>query len=150
MIRQLAVVAGLVVALPAVAGEMTTSEAYHFVVGKLFSYTCFDGTRGKARFYDDGSVIGSIRFQGGGPTRYAALPPGTLRIEAGRVCLSLRGLAIQPCFDLERTTADNFRGSITGMTFAYCDFTRDQGRANVVRSGRPLKLRPPAPAEAKK
>lgn len=56
MVRVIAVMAGLATALPAIAGEMTASEARHFVVGKLFSYTCFDGTRGMARVHDDGSV----------------------------------------------------------------------------------------------
>lgn len=149
MVREVAMVAGLVAALPALAGEMTANEARHLVVGEPFSYSCFDGTRGKALVNADGSVFGSIRFQSGGPTRYAELPPGTLRIEGGRVCASLRGLVVQPCFYLERTNANSFRGSITGMTFAYCDFTRDQGRADVVHSGRPIQLGPPTSAEAK-
>ena len=46
MLRVVVVVAGLASAFPAMAGEMTASEARHFVVEKLFSYTCFDGTRG--------------------------------------------------------------------------------------------------------
>jgi hypothetical protein len=46
MVRAIALVAGLMTALPALAGEMTAGEARQFVVGKLFSYTCFDGTRG--------------------------------------------------------------------------------------------------------
>jgi hypothetical protein len=40
------VLVGLTTALPAIAGEMTTSEARQFVVEKLFSYTGFDGTAG--------------------------------------------------------------------------------------------------------
>lgn len=149
MVRELAMVAGLVAALPALAGGMAANEARYFVVGKLFSYSCFDGTRGEALVHADGSVVGSIQFQDGGPKRFAALPPGTLRIEGGRVCASLRGLAVQPCFYLERTNANSFRGSISGMIVAYCDFTRDQDRADVVHSGRPIQLRPPTAAEAK-
>ena len=60
MVRVIAIMAGLATALPAIAGEMTASEARHFVVGKLFRYTCFDGTRGMARVHDDGSVAGFI------------------------------------------------------------------------------------------
>jgi hypothetical protein len=48
MLRVVALVAGLTTALPAVAGEMSASEARQFVVEKLFSYACFDGTRGLA------------------------------------------------------------------------------------------------------
>jgi hypothetical protein len=124
MVREIAVVLGLVAALPAVADEMTASEARHFVVGKLFSYTCSDRTRGKSIVYADGSVVGSIQFQGSGPVRYATLPAGTLRLEGGRVCASLRGLAMRPCFYLERASADSFRGSVAGLSLAYCDFTR--------------------------
>ena len=142
MVREIAVVAGIATALPAVAGEMTASEARQFVIGKLFSYTCSDGTRGQSRIHVDGSVDGFIQFQGGGTERYAAMPAGTVRIEGERVCASLRGLPIQPCFYLERTNADSFRGSISGMSFAYCDFTLYQGRAHVVRAERPVQLRP--------
>jgi len=142
MVREIAVVAGMATALPAMAGEMAASEARHFVIGKLFSYTCFDGTRGQSRVHADGSVDGSIQFQGGGSERYAAMPAGTLRVEGERVCASLRGLPIQPCFYLERTNADSFRGSILGLSFAYCDFTRYQGRAHVMHSERPVELRP--------
>ena len=124
MLRVVAVVAGLVSALPAIAGEMTASEARHFVVGKLFSYTCFDGTRGVARVHDDGSVDGSIQAQGTGLTRYGTMPVGTLRAEGERVCASLPRSIMQPCFYLERTTAESFRGSIAGLSLAYCDFTR--------------------------
>ena len=61
MLRVVALVAGLSTALPAIAGEMTAGEARQFVVEKLFSYTCFDGTRGMARVHADGSVDGSIQ-----------------------------------------------------------------------------------------
>ena len=124
MLRVVAVVAGLVSALPAIAGEMTASEARHFVVGKLFSYACFDGTRGVARVHDDGSVDGSIQAQGTGLTRYGTMPVGTLRAEGERVCASLPRSIMQPFFYLERTTAESFRGSIAGLSLAYCDFTR--------------------------
>jgi hypothetical protein len=142
MVREIAVVAGVVTALPALAGEMTASEARRFVVGKPFNFICFDGTRGQSRVHGDGSVDGSIQFQGGGAMRYATMPAGTLRVEGERICASLRGLPLQPCFYLERTSADSFRGSVSGFSFAYCDFTPYQGRAHVVHNERPLQLRP--------
>jgi hypothetical protein len=61
------------------------------------------------------------------------MPLGTLRIDGERVCASLPGAIIQPCFYLERTTAESFRGSIAGLSFAYCDFTRYHERAYDVR-----------------
>ena len=136
MLRVVAVVAGLASVLPAVAGEMTASEARHFVVGKLFSYACFDGTRGVARVHDDGSVDGSIQVQGIGLTRYGTMPVGTLRAEGERVCASLPRSIMQPCFYLERTNDNSFRGSISGLGFAYCDFTRYQGRPDVDQPAR--------------
>ncbi|MGA8946374.1 MAG: hypothetical protein WB497_10630 [Pseudolabrys sp.] len=121
------------------AGEMTASEARQFVVEKLFSYTCFDGTRGMARVHADGSVDGSIQVRGGLP-RYGRMPLGTLRVGGDRVCAYLRGSMMQPCFYLERTNDNSFRGSIAGLSFAYCDFTRYQGAAQTGRGEQPLSL----------
>ena len=43
-----AVTAGAVMA-PALAGQMNADEARKFVAGKVFAFTCFDGTRGAGR-----------------------------------------------------------------------------------------------------
>ena len=123
MLRVVTLVAGLTTALPAIAGEMSATEARQFVIERLFSYACFDGTRGMARVHADGSVDGSIQSRGEGPMRYGTMPLGTLRVEGERACAWLGG-PIQPCFYLERTAAESFRGSIAGLSFAYCDFTR--------------------------
>ena len=153
MLRGVALLVGLVAAVPALAGEMTAEEARHFVVGKIFNYTCFEGTRGQGRILSDGSVVGSIQFQGDGAVRYARLPAGTLRVKGESVCASLRGLPMQPCFNLERTSASSFRGSISGLGFAYCDFTRPGGRTTVAHSvqrtqtAQPLGLRPSLAAD---
>ena len=64
MLRGVALLVGLLAAVPAVAGEMSAEEARHFVIGKMFSYTCFEGTRGQGRVNADGSVVGSIQFRG--------------------------------------------------------------------------------------
>ena len=145
MVREVALVVGLLAAVPAIAGEMSAEEARRFVIGKMFSYTCFEGTRGQGRVHPDGSVVGSIQFQGQGPMRYATLPAGTLQVRGESVCASLRGLPIQPCFNLDRTSETSFRGSVSGLGFAYCEFTRNQGRAHAIRSAHshhPLGLRP--------
>lgn len=123
MVRLIAVLAGLGIGLPAIAGEMTAGEARRFVIGKLFTYTCFDGTRGMARVHDDGSVEGFIQVRGTGLTHYGSMPVGTLHADGERVCASLPRSVMQPCFYLERTNAMRFRGSILGLGFAYCDFT---------------------------
>lgn len=151
MLRCIAVLVGLLAAVPALAGEMTADEARRFVVGHVFRYTCFEGTRGEGRVLADGAVVGSIQFQGAGRMHYAALPPGTLRVEGQSVCASLRGLPIQPCFNLERTSRESFRGSIVGLSFMSCEFTRNRGRPHLIRHhahhGPPLALRPSLAAE---
>jgi hypothetical protein len=153
MLRSFALTVGLLAGLPAVAGEMNADEARRFVIGKMFSYTCFEGTRGQGRVNLDGSVAGSIQLQGGGAVRYAHLPPNTLQVKGESVCASLRGLMIQPCFNLERTGDTSFRGSISGLGFAYCEFTRHGGRTTVAHSvhrpnsTQPLGLRPSLTAD---
>jgi hypothetical protein len=151
MVRAVALLIGLLAAVPAVAGEMSADDARRFVIGKMFTYTCFEGTRGQGRVHADGSVVGSIQFQGRGPMRYAALPPGTLRVKGEAVCASLRGLPIEPCFNLERLDTNSFRGSISGLGFASCEFTRNKPRPQIVRSSHhagPLQLRPSLTADA--
>ena len=151
MLRGFVLTAGLLAALPAVAGEMSADEARRFVIGKMFSYTCFEGTRGQGRVNVDGSVAGSIQFQGSGAVRYAHLPANTLQVRGESVCATLRGMMFQPCFNLERTGDNTFRGSISGLGFAYCEFTR-HGRTTVAHSVRspssqPLGLRPSIAAD---
>ena len=148
MLRGVALMVGLVAAMPAIAGDMSAEEARRFVVGRTFNYTCFEGTRGLGRVFSDGSVAGSIQLQGKGKVRYAHLPAGTLQVKGEAVCASLRGLPLQPCFNLQRVDNNSFRGSISGLGFAYCEFTR-HGRA-VAHSGHensPLGLRPSLTAE---
>lgn len=150
MVRGLLALVGLLAVWPALAGEMTADEARSFVVGKTFSYRCFEGTRGQGLVYPDGSVAGSIQFQGQGRVRYAALPPGTLQVKGETVCASLRGLPVQPCFSLQRTSGESFRGAIAGLGFAYCNFTRRHDRAETTERARPsgpLALRPALAAE---
>lgn len=152
MVRSFALTVGLLAAVPAVAGEMSAEEARRFVIGKMFNYTCFEGTRGLGRVNADGSVTGSIQFQGSGEVRHAYLPANTLQVRGESVCASVRGLPMQPCFNLERTSANSFRGSISGLGFAYCDFTR-HGRTTVAhtvqrpQAPQPLGLRPSLAAE---
>lgn len=111
-------------AVPAHAQQLNAREARAFVVGKLFAYQCFEGTRGAGRIMDNGSVAGTIQFRGNGATRYAMLPQNTIRVVGDRVCASVRGVPFQPCFHLIKTSHNSFRGSVSGMGFAYCDFVR--------------------------
>jgi hypothetical protein len=149
--RSAAAVALLLAASPAVAQTMNAEAAKRFVAGKLFAYTCVDGSRGLGRIYADGSVIGTIQSSGTGPVKSVWLPPGTLRTKGDAICASLRGLSFEPCFSLSRTSEHTFRASVNGMgMIAYCDFTRRMSVAGL--HGRPhlpdpVLLDPPAAPE---
>jgi hypothetical protein len=133
------VVAGLVCAIPAQAEELKAEQARQFIAGKHFSYNCFDGTVGNGRIYADGSVAGYIQAGGTGPRRYVVLPAGTLQVKGDRYCATLRGVPFEPCFNVARTSQVAFRGAVSGLGFAYCDFTRRSSRADLYRS--PMRTR---------
>lgn len=120
-----AVTAGAVIA-PAMAGMMDADEARRFVAGKVFAFTCFDGTRGAGRILEDGGAAGAVQFSGTGPMRQMRLPGNTLQVRGQAVCASIKGMPFEPCFNLDKRDERNFRGSVSGMGFAYCDF-RHQG-----------------------
>jgi len=124
------VTAGAMIA-PALAGMMTADEARKFVAGKVFAFTCFDGTRGAGRILDDMGAAGAVQFSGSGPIRHIRLPGNTLQIRGQAICASLRGLPFEPCFNLDKTDERSFRGSVSGMSFAYCDF-HHQGAAQML------------------
>src|SRR5947199_7105869 len=141
--------AGVVIA-PAIAGMMSADEARKFVAGKVFAFTCFDGTRGAGRILDDGGASGSIQFSGAGPMRHVRLPGNTLQVRGQAVCASLKGLPFEPCFSLVKNTERSFRGSVSGMGFAYCDF-RHQGVGHMLMAraiSRPRSLHAPEPTRS--
>ena len=125
-----AVTAGAMV-VPALAGMMNADEARRFVAGKVFAFTCFDGTRGAGRIMDDLGAAGSVQFSGSGPLRRVRLPGNTLQIRGQAVCASIKGLPFEPCFNLDKQDDRSFRGSVSGMGFAYCDF-RHQGASQML------------------
>jgi hypothetical protein len=133
MIARFAVaMVALLAAGSASAETMNPDTARRFVAGKLFAYNCFDGTRGAGRIFADGSVVGTIQVRGGGPMKSVWLPAGTLRVKGGTYCAVLPGSVIEPCFNLDRTDDQSFRGSVTGLGFfMYCDFTRRMGVARM-------------------
>lgn len=137
--------AGAVTATEAMAGQLRPDEARRFVAGKLFSYTCFDGTSGMGRIQADGSVIGTIQTRGRA-ARFVTMPRGTIQVTSSSICASLRGSLIQPCFNVEQTSNVSFRGSIAGLGFAYCDFVRYNPRPNIKRSRRALSADATKPA----
>jgi hypothetical protein len=130
--RVVAVISALAVSAGfAYAEELTPEQARAFVIGKLFSYTCFDGTVGMGRIFGDGSVVGTIRPSGQGPVRFAALPAGTIKVSSTAVCAHLNGLMFEPCFRVQKTDMRSFRGSLAALSFAYCDFTQHNPRTQL-------------------
>jgi hypothetical protein len=143
------VVAGAMAA-PALAGSMSAEEAKRFVAGKVFAFTCFDGTRGAGRILDDMGAAGSIQFSGSGPIRHVRLPGNTLQVRGQAVCASLKGLPFEPCFNLDKRDDRSFRGSVSGMGFAYCDFRHQGGQQMLLARAvaRPRSLRATRSADA--
>lgn len=135
--------------IPVAAGQMTPEEARQFIAGKYFAFTCFDGSRGGGRIQNDGSVAGTIQFGGTGPVRFAHLPTNTIRVGATSVCASVKGIPFEPCFNLDKTDPVSFRGSVSGMGFAYCDF-RKHGNSILTARARmhPRSLRAPGTTQS--
>src|SRR6202140_755967 len=130
---------------PALAGQMNADEARRFVSGKVFAFTCFDGTRGAGRVLDDMGAAGAVQFSGSGPIRHLRLPGNTLQVRGQAVCASIKGLPFEPCFNLDKKDERSFRGSVSGMGFAYCDF-HHQGATQMLMAravARPRSLHPP-------
>src|ERR1700684_4397308 len=139
-----ALTAGVMVA-PALAGQMNADEARRFVAGKVFAFTCFDGTRGAGRVLDDMGATGAVQFSGAGPIRHLRLPGNTLQSRGKAVCASIKGIPFEPCFNLDKKDEVSFRGSVSGMGFAYCDF-HHQGAAQMLMArvvAHPRSLHPP-------
>src|ERR1035441_9220118 len=107
-----AVVAGAAIT-SAWAGQMNAEEARTFVSGKVFAFTCFDGTRGAGRVLDDGGAAGAVQFSGSGPVRHIRLPGNTLQVRGQAVCASIKGIPFEPCFNIDRSEERNFRGSVS-------------------------------------
>lgn len=117
----------------AFAEDLAPEQARAFIAGKLFAYHCFDGTSGMGRIFADGSVIGTIRPPGSRQLRFANLPPGTIRVTPTSVCAHLPGMPINPCFRVQKIDYRSFRGSISGLSFAYCDFHQRNPRSTLTR-----------------
>jgi hypothetical protein len=136
------VAAGALIA-PALAGMMNADEARKFVIGKVFTFTCFDGTRGAGRVLEDMGALGAVQFNGSGPIRHIRLPGNTLQVRGQAVCAALHGMPFEPCFNLDKKDEVSFRGSVSGLSFAYCDF-HHQGASQMLMAravARPRSLR---------
>jgi hypothetical protein len=89
-------------------------------------------------------AAGAVQFAGAGPVRHLRLPGNTLQVRGQAVCASIKGIPFEPCFNLDKKDDRSFRGSVSGMGFAYCDF-RHQGAAQMLMAravARPRSLHP--------
>jgi hypothetical protein len=126
-LRAAVVLVSLLAVTPVLAEPMGAEAARRFVAGKLFSFTCFEGSTGSGRIFNDGSVAGVVRMRGNGNTRFMHMPPGTLFPRGAAICSQVKGAFFNPCFDLVKTSDKSFRGAVSGFGFAYCDFVRRGG-----------------------
>ena len=133
MVRVGVALVAAAIAVPAMAEPMNAEAARHFVAGKHFAFSCFEGSVGSGRIFHDGSIAGVVRMGGGGPTRFVHMPPGTLYVKGDAICSNMKGAFFNPCFNLEKTSDRSFRGAISGFGFAYCDFRRG-GRAETIQA----------------
>jgi len=94
-VRAAAVLTAMTFAAPALAEPLNAEAARHFVAGKLFSFSCFEGSTGSGRIFADGSVAGVMRT-GGGNTRFMHLPPGTLYAKNDGICSNMKARCSTP------------------------------------------------------
>jgi hypothetical protein len=134
LVRCAVALAAVLAAVPAKAEPLNAEAARHFVAGKLFAFTCFEGSTGIGRIFGDGSVAGVMKMRGSGSPRFMHLPPGTLYPKEDRICSQVKGAFFNPCFDLTKTSDKSFRGTVSGFGFAYCDFTRRGGGRETIQA----------------
>lgn len=115
---------------PAAAQQLTADQARDFVIGRNFSFSCFEGSTGSGKVYPDGSVAGFISLRDR-PPRFVRLPPNTLRVRGVSVCGFVEGMTFEPCFDVVKTGSTSFRGTLAGVETMWCDFKAGGDRPQV-------------------
>ncbi|OYW36492.1 MAG: hypothetical protein B7Z45_05940 [Azorhizobium sp. 12-66-6] len=129
------------------AQSLSPDQARAFVVGRTFAFNCFEGTTGAGRIFPDGSVAGTITMRAQGSARYVRLPPNTVRVRGENVCGFIEGMTFEPCFEVNKTGAATFRGSLAGVNTMWCEFTRLGAEAPQVATRRRPKARDNAVAQ---
>jgi hypothetical protein len=63
------------------------------------------------------------------------------------MCAHLSGMPFTPCFRVEKIDYRSFRGSLAGLSFAYCDFYQRNPRSHLINSSAEeyTPAAPPAP-----
>jgi hypothetical protein len=60
------------------------------------------------------------------------------------MCAHLAGMPFTPCFRVQKIDYRSFRGSLSGLGFAYCDFYQHNPRVQMTTSAPPERERPAA------
>ena len=55
------------------------------------------------------------------------------------MCAHLSGLPITPCFRVQKLDYRSFRGSVSGLGFAYCDFYQRNPRTELISRACPTR-----------
>jgi len=118
----------------AVAQELRPREAWAFMLGKLFTMACSDGTVAEGRILADGSVVGKIRVGNQGEMRAGTLPAGTVRASDTALCAYFQGLPFPPCLNVRKIDRRRFHASMSIMGFSSCDI--DSVAVRSLRPGR--------------
>ena len=137
-----AVTAGAVIA-PELAGQMMNAdEARRFVAGKVFAFTCFDGTPRRRRVLR--MAARRARYNFPAPVRCATCASRQYaQVRGQSVCAGIAFRSSRASTSTSKTSATSAIG--LGMGFAYCDFRR-QGAAQMLLAravARPRSLRSP-------
>ena len=96
VLRAAVALVSLLAVAPALAEPMNAEAARRFVAGKLFAFTCFEGSTGhRAASSTTARSRASCACGGNGPTRFMHLPPGTLFPRRARDLLEREGRVLQ-------------------------------------------------------
>ena len=113
----------------ALAQDLRPRDAWAFMLGKLFTLTCSDGTLGEGRLLPDGSVVGKIRVGSHGDMRAGTLPAGTVRASDTGLCAYFQGLPFPPCLNVRKIDRRRFHASMSIMGFSSCDIDSVSARS---------------------
>jgi hypothetical protein len=90
------------------------------------------------------STISARQARSSSPAPARSATCGCPAIRGQSVCASLKGIPFEPCFNLDKQDDRSFRGSVSGMGFAYCDFHHQGGQQMLMAraAARPRTLHP--------
>jgi len=79
---------------PVRAEKLNAATAQHFVLGKLFAFACFDGSRGAGRVLATAQLLAPCSSAVRDRNYSVWLPAGTLKVKGETVYASLYGIPL--------------------------------------------------------